>query len=484
MSLNAYAVKEAIQLALGAETRNLAYLACPNTPLASLVNRSTGLPQAKAIEVTQGTQPTNEYVPDVDYIVGCSNGWGASKRGEVDAHQLEISALCALISEKVNQHFAYARGTVSPVVIETINRFNEAVKSIGSNALGDVSVQMIDLPGPLKDATVLQDVESFAGRTVGTVDPVSCGEQIEAEMVEAISRTPEIAAWLATKGEGFVAHCWKEFFSSISNGSVDALRSEEIDEILAVYLLAQAYFDKPAKGTKGSLMSYNAALAALRDQAANRLSFESGQHAAMIQQQQLIKSWDSKCIYVIKQVFDDWNNPNAQSLIIASAMNAKPAIYLNQIVERSDELMQAWQRHLAAHNRAVENNRFVIYRDVLGQIIPAVVRDMADQIYAATMPQGQAVSLETHPLHLEFHKLLPKLLNDMRQADIDKMHDTITRVVCLSVFYFTDAYKILHGIDQACRKNPDLDAASAQAIVRTEYATDFVFDQLVVRQLV
>lgn len=481
MALQTYAIKEAIGLALQAEQRGVIYMAEPNTPLGCLTNLSTGMNQPVA-DITAGGE--SGYTPNIDYIQGASSGFGAARRGEVEAHQRELATMAETIAKRVDSHFRYARGVVQPVVIETINRFNDKVKDFRVDLMSDITVKMYDLPMALKDAAVQHDIKEFAGKTVGRIVEIQAGEVPEAEMIEAIGRTDEIKAWLATKGEGFLTHCWKESLANVTNGFIDHLREEGVDEILAFYLLAQAYMDRPPKGTMGALSSYNLALAAVRDQAANQLSFLSDQYADQCNSQLLIRSWDSNTIWVNKAVFDNWQNTNAQSLIVASCMDKRPAIYVNQIEERQAALLDAWKFRAAALKRSADNNRYVTYRDILSVVIPAVVVDMADQIYRDTLPAGQKLNLESHPLHLQFHKQLPQLLQDLRQPDIEDMASTITRLVCLSVFHFTDAYKILHGIDRACRANPQLDAASAQAIVRTEYVTDFVFDQLVIRKII
>jgi hypothetical protein len=475
------AINEAIQIAKVMESKGLRMLPASQTPLATLVEKSFCTTQDSVMN--SGTN--GEYEPDARFISSRAEGFGQSTRGDLDGHTRELMNLKDNIAKVVTDHMRYARSVASPVIVECINAFTNQLAGYHIDPSKDVKITMYDLPSILYDASMLQEVKKYAGAPARKVNDLALPIDInEEELVQKLSGDKEVATWLALLGDGFLPSVWSKWFTNITNDSLSYIRDEsDLDMVCAMFLLAQVYMDSPMKGVNSSLANYSTTLAAVRDTAANVLSFVSDQMQSYKDTGMIIKNHFDTEIVVVKPVFDEWTYSNPRGLIIAACSLKNPPRYVKQLTEQADQLIKKWELHVASINRIQDNTRFMVSRDILESVVQGVVAANAKKIYGPLVNNPETFDLATTPEFIQFKKRLGVILTKLEYNDFKNVSKLMTLVVGKCVFYFSSAYEILSGIDEAMEQNPKLSLNEAAYLARVKYIANWCFDQTLVTAL-
>ena len=80
-------------------------------------------------------------------------------------------------------------------------------------------------------------------------------------------------------------------------------------------------------------------------------------------------------------------------------------------------------------------------------------------------------------------QLVQEYVETLREEAIGDIWEVASRVVAERIFYYTDAYCILTGINDACKQNPNIDVNEAALLSTIEYVCEYVCDQLVVSDI-
>jgi hypothetical protein len=472
------AANEAILLAQELDSRGLMLTAQPGTPLAELV-------EPYHIVQADGAGNAKTYTPDVNYIVGVSNNFGDHLRGQDVKHTSTLDAFAMDIGKgAVQSHLKYAKTVVKPLVIELAEEFKKDIVGISYDPYKDTQVVMYDMPKPLMDASLRDDIlklkETPQRRDISHLSlPMLSVTEIAEKMITAQSGLDhEVQIWYASKGEGFLQKVWTVAFTDTpDDDSLSALMMgpDGLDVCLAVYLLASKLHNDPPEGVRSTLGNYNTNLLDLKVMVAVRLAFAMDTYDAFVSTGTLIKTYDQRRIEVVGDVYRKWIEEGGNnSLLLAAVLMPSPPIDAARIDEQRPILQERWERHVSMLRTTMENKRFVRYKELIRSRAIAVVNANAAEIYAEHLKgadgQGNGQSLENLAEYKQFHLKLNEFVYGIRDQDFDNIWDLSLSLVCDCVFYFTDAKKILKGNEAAF-------------LSMIEYVTDYVFDQIQLRAI-
>lgn len=491
------AVRQAVQLAKEFDARNMKLVASAGTPLAEMVTVS-GLNQCDLI------QPVGEYTPNEQYIVDASSNFNALQRGEMPIHNEKLDSFVDSIAPMVQSHLRFARNKVKPLITELAGRVNTAVAAQTVNLEEGYEVVVSELPAPLYDTGLRGDIAKMANvdldttdRAPGLLDPATTPEQILDMLkfnVKAMDQA--IALWLATRGPAFINETWREAFSTARQRSLNELLSgpNKVDASLFVLLVATKLHDTPPpEGVKMTLAAYNSALLWMKQQASIRLNFAIQEWDSAEESKLLIQSCVGRRITVYGHVYANWITAGgANSLLIANVQLDRPKRFVNDIDAAAAELLRLWERHSAMVRLAHDNRRFVTVKSILRQQTFAVVRDHMGEVFAHLPAYENNQSLKEDPSQWQVIQV-PELqeiaarvdayLETLREADMRNLFHTCMELIGNCVFWYTDSYKILRGIDIACQLNPEMDVGEAALLSLIEYVADFVIDQMALQPI-
>jgi hypothetical protein len=433
-----------------------------------------------------------QYDPSVNLIVGASNNFGGSSRGEVVPHTEKLDALKMSIAKYVRQHISFAKNVVRPLIEELAEEIKKDVSSIQLDPYKDTKIVTYDLPVPLTDAGLREELQAYKNKPVTTVRYVQCGfgdksptELKELMTVSQFGLDKELTNWYATKGDAFLQLVWTSCFTGQPNGSdFQSLKlgADGLDVCLAVFLLCEKLHDTPDAGSQISRGNFNQNLFALKSEAAARLVFAIEEYESFVKTQLLIKTYNPTQITVIGEVYRSWvENGGNNAMVLASTLMPTPILHVPLIQENRPALERRWNAYTAMLQTTLANKKYSYCREIAINRTRRLVAENFKGCYATVKDCAEVD--ENLPEYTEFKKRIVDVCMNISDKAFDNLWELSTTLVCDCVFYYTDAGKILKGIDDACAKNPDLDVKEAALLSLIEYVTDYVRDQLTVKSL-
>jgi hypothetical protein len=82
------------------------------------------------------------------------------------------------------------------------------------------------------------------------------------------------------------------------------------------------------------------------------------------------------------------------------------------------------------------------------------------------------------PEYKQFINNTFKFLDKLEVNDFTNIWKLVTNLVCDCLFFYTDAKKILLGIERAKELNPDVQIREALLLSTIEYVTDYICSQI------
>jgi len=473
----------AIKLATELDERNVKLTAIPGTPLADLVN--TMCLKQNDIVIVSDKLEQGAYQPNSNYIKDISSNFDGHKRGEEVLHNLKMDDVVGFLSKSVQSHLKFAKTVVKPVVTEVAQRMNDTIGNLNIDPFNGLKVVQIDLPKLLNDPSFFELLDKFKSATViPELKNLFFSEKSAEEIIRVISENQpmaqEIQEWAAVKGEAWLEAAWKSIMTNQpASQSFQSIRGEvdANDYYLLTYLACDALHNKPEEGIALSLGNYNQTLFEFKSNAAYYLQFNAQTHFNNVKSKLLIKNYSIKEIQVVGEVYRDWiKSGGNDGIVLAAVLVDRPIVWVNLIDENIQMLTKVWERHVAMIKTANNNNRYAKFRNVLKDAIENAVRENFQLCFGHLSETNEPST--TMPEYLQYQQSLEVFLSNIKDSDFDDIWKLVLSGVCQTVFYYTDAEKILAGIETAIRKNPTLEVNEAAYLSMIEYVTDYVCDQM------
>lgn len=472
------AAEAAISIAQELDAQRITLTPQAGTPLADLCAAAT-----QADVVPSGDA---EYVPDIALIIAAAAGFAEDGTSR---HDVLLNEYADEIHVKVGEHLNYAKNVVRPVISELVDAVQSDIANLPVDKFFAMNIVRQDLPAPLGSPVIRELLEEFEGVNFEPIndylplEPKSSEEIIEFMATGAADTDEAIATWAATKGSPFLQAVWNNIFTA--NGELrfdEVMRSDEgADAALLVFLVCKRLYDNPPSNTPMALAAYNQMVAAMRDQAALRASVGLESYLRDVRTGSLISRINPSELVVNGEVYDTWiAEGGSDAILYGSALSDRPARYVADINERAPDFKKAWESRNAYDTAKERNNRFARYTAILRGRAEQVMANNMDGIFAAHVTEGQAINKDL-PQYCEACRLMDELVSKVHIGDFDNLWLLCTQVICRSAFYFSDAEKILLGIDEACKANKDIEIRQAALVSLIEYVADWAADQIDVK---
>lgn len=469
------AAEAAISIAQELDAQRITLLPQAGTPLADLCAAAT---QADVV-VEAGA----EFVPEVALIVAAAAGFAEDGTSQ---HDVLTNTYADDIAPKVSEHLDYAKNVVRPVISELVEAVRQDIANLPVDVSFAMAIKRQDLPAPLASPVIRELLEEFQGVNFAPItqylplEPKSSEEIIEFMATGAADTDEAIATWAASKGSEFLQPVWNNIFTA--NGTMrfdEVMRSDEgAEAALVVFLVCKRLFDNPPAGTSMSLPAYNQLVAAMRDQAALRASVGLESYLRDVRTGSLISRISPSELTVNGEVYDKWiAEGGSDAILYGSALSERPARYVADINERAVDFKKAWESRNAYDTAKERNNRFARYTAILRGRSEQVMANNMDAIFGCHCTEGQLPNKDLAQ-YGEAIRLMDELVARVRIGEFDNLWLLCTQVICRSAFYFTDAEKILLGIDEACKTNPNIEIRQAALVSLIEYVADWAADQI------
>lgn len=476
------AASVAINIASEFDRRRLVLAPAEGTPLAELVSASD--------EVAISEAGATEWLPDAELIASISAGFAEDGSSR---HDEKLDAFAADIAPAVTQHLNFAKNVVRPVIAELVEAVTADIASLPVDVQYNLNIVKRSLPEPMLSAALADLVAEFKEtqyeplRTYVGLQPKSSDEVIELLATGAADTDEMIATWAAKKGGAFFTAIWDAVFTDApTEQRFDTLIQDDasgLDVAVVVFLLCKRLYDNPPEGAAMSLVDYNQKIADLRNQSALRIThgYESAERA--LRSGLLIARVDHKDLTVNADVYAKYlAEGGSDAVLFGSVLSDRPVKFIGDLNERAEEFKSLWEHRNRVLTAKERNNRFVNYKTILRERAEKVIADNMASIFSVTAPEGTEISKDL-PAYVQAIAAVEAFCDEVKEPQFKDIWTLATQLVCRTAFFFTDAEKILAGIDQACKDNEGIAIREAALISLIEYVTDWVCDQMQLKRV-
>jgi hypothetical protein len=473
--------KDTVELAIGIaqefDVRKMYLEAIPGTPLDALTRSCCLSEFAQMVD-------TKEYTPDAAYIEAMSN---RTEEGLPSKHDIELDAFSVDISAAVASHLNFAKNVVRPIISELVSSIETDIAAIPVNVQYNAEVIVVDMPEPMVSASFRELIEGFSNRdyfeltNYVNLKPLTAPEIIELMSTGYKEVDAAIAVFTAKLGDEFITTVYNAAFTAEPSKYKFSQLISDADTGLAaaviLFLLSNKLYDNPPKDTNISLANYNEAVSDFRIQSAIRIGhgyedFNRNEKLGLV-----IIKYNKNQVYVSGSVYRAWLEQGGNDAqLFGSVLSSTPAKYAVELNTRRSELVTAWEQANRMLTATASNERFITYRSiVMSRTISTVNANMKSCFEAVANDAQVTTELAAY---IQFTELLKAFMETTLEDDFKNLWSLALKIVCRTVFFYTDAEKILGGIEEACAVNTGIEIREAALLSLIKYVTDYVCNQM------
>lgn len=472
-----------LPLATLAATKGLVIDPVQGTPLAELVKTSNDLLMASSWCTAETDTAENE-------LARYAGNVSSSTTSNVETtHDTAMDAYIADVSKAVTNHISFAKNIVKPVIVELVE---EVQRSLGFvvNPSSQFKISMVDLPKPMQNAGFETSIAKYAEKPfIAPSSELRLGEvspQAILDMMLTGSKEYDegIKEWFVNKGDMFFMDIWNNLFrdfkeskptcvfsfSDCLNGSP---KDSVVDCALTIHLLSRKLYDDVPEGVTLTLPQYRELVAQYREASGIKLNLEYIKYASILKNKTLVASVDTdgKGLSVYGPIYREWLKAGGSNEALLGMLVGRETIYNQSLFDESkDRFIKDWNTYSLFTKTAEKNNEFNRIKDILTISFAKVMESMSstEKETVAAMPAFSQTVIT------KFKEELDKL----KTSDTTDIFNTCMLLVCRARFYYTDAEKILIGINLAVKANPNIDIREAALLSSIEYVVDYISDQM------
>ena len=454
------------------------------TPLAELVKVTNDLVAAGNACSAIGGETLEGFAEDLGRCVTATT--------EVSTgHDTLLDSYIDEISKAVSNHVSFAKNVVKPAIVEMVEDVQKGLGEVVSPS-SNFKIEIIDLPKPMQNAGFETSISKFAEKPyilpegelrLGEISPQGVLELMKTGSKEYDDR---ISEWFVAKGDLFFMNIWNNLFRDFKEGKPSVVCSfndyltskpgyEVADAALAIHLLSRKLYDEVPENTGLSLSNFRDLVAQYREASGIKLNLEYLRYANILKNKILVAfiKPDGKEILVNGAVYRDWLNNGGTNEVLLGMLVGNKSVYNQALIDEAKEgFLKDWNSYTVFNSSSEKNKTFNRFKDVLALSFAKILADMSDLEKEATVNAPNY----SEKVSTNFKDELSKL----KTSDVDDIYTTCLRLICRARFYYTDAEKILVGINEAVKANPNIDIREAALLSTIEYVIDYISDQLTV----
>ena len=485
----------AIEVAEEFDRRGLRLKARSDGPIEQL-GATASLQYAVPKNIVQTADELNApYTPTPEVIVA-ETSYPSALDPNKSVHDLELDSLIVTISDAVSQHFSFAKNTVRPLVKHLAGEIQRRMAAYPSVASFNPTLTKWDLPLPMLGESVKEAVFEYRDTAYGEIHRRTVAlPAIDAATANELIKTgsgsvdDEIAIWLATKPAEYLSEIYNTVFAATDVGQspasfetlVNAPR-EGVSAAFAIYLFASKLIDNPPEGVAMSLADYRIQMGDLLQQAGLRLSYAYAKRELDISTKLLILKPGTDEVVVFTPVYDEWIAAGGNNAVLfGTVCMDRPQLFAPALDEAAEDCLKTWEQQNRFLTVVQANKRFVNLKAAILHEAEELIATHLTECFGSLV-MANAIDFKSPEVVTALTKI-DEYVASLEEVDLKDVWKISTELVAKCVFYYTDAYKILMGINAAFQENPDIDVSEAALISLVEYVSDYVADQLVVVDL-
>jgi hypothetical protein len=466
--LNQNTLTTALALAERLESSRMAVYPVSGSPLEALVNSTRSDPallDSAGGDMAVFIAKVGAMANKVQEVYGTSH------------HNATIDQIAQLTIKAVRDHLAFAKTVVAPTINDLYTRVQASLADVNASVLLGMEVEVLAEPAPLENTQFQNSLRKFDGISLEDLPltlnlPDQTYDELRALVATGASQVDSaVAEWLATD-DGILPYIWSHVFQQkpVNNPKgFQALitdRQYGVTNALAIYLLARKLTDsKPLQGTQMSLGGYKQQIVDFRNQAGAALCRAIDRIERSIKNGVLVRDVvDGVKSVVYEPLYRKFlEEGGSNEILFGNALTGRGyLVTMKDLLANKGEFAERWNLHVGLTRTAESNKRFNKTKDFIELHFNAQLAEIA------ATEEGTANNIQ------HVRQLFEEVMRTVKSSDLDDLYTLCLKVVCRARYYKTDAERILLGIEQAKRDNPNLSVREAAMLSALNYTADWV----------
>lgn len=469
--LNQNSLMAAVPLTERLEDAKMSLYPVSGTPLEALVNATRS--DEGLFDASQG---------NMDVFIGHISTMANKVQPAygVSHHNATLDPIATMAIQAVSKHLQVAKNVVRPVVNDLFARVKGSLSEVDASALLGMEVDVLREPAPLANSQLANAVRKLEGLTIEDLPmrmrlpDLGPAELMELVLTGSSALDTAITEWLSTD-EGLLQYIWRHVFQQTPLDDPKSFlqlitdRVHGVNNSLAIYLFARKLMDgKPLEGTEMSLSGYKQQLVDLRNQSAASLARALDKIERSMKNGVLVREIVGTKTIVYEPLYRKFlEEGGSNEVLFANAIGgAKFHTTLKDLIANKAQLAERWNFHAALVRTEEANQRFVKTKEFIRLHFFAQLAEIAHTTEGAESNIAQVKNL------------FDVVMRDVRDSDLDDLHNLCMKIVCRARFYKTDAEMILTGISNAMKDNPQISPREAATISAINYVAVWVARQM------
>lgn len=394
-------------------------------------------------------------------------------------HDVVLEGSVKVVGESIKFNLDLAKNTVNPMVnnlVEQITKYSDQLK------------QQIRLPvtiepyftKPIISSPVLASmVQNYASipfvrvqlKSLNVERPVSFRETV---MTGASSIDAEIMDFIdSIGGDKVIEELWNIVFSKSTMNFTDLgqlIEPHYINDNNAVilFLISRRYHSDVPEGTDMDLSQWQLYMSSIRSQCGRAIN-------AIIKRKNTVNELNvlvaknntivadnniSGFIVVNGEVWNRWLKSGGTPELLLGAALVTYSFDYKSLLANKETYERGWANYFSLLKSKQDADTF----SELVKFTKVALNDAKNSI-----PEDKRMMEEN-----TIKTYLGQNLANLRPEDFNDLHRTMRRIVCKSFFRYTDAEKILVGIENVTAKHPDMDIREAALLATIDYVSEWV----------
>lgn len=469
-------IKNAVALGTVMTNNGLSIAPKAGTPLALLVTETRG----QQINISTDVEYNVENAIDnILYMANCKDSIL-----NTCPHDLAMDSVTETLIDAIKRHIVFSKTVVAPVIDELASKTIETIEGLNVSKLLNMNIvtwsapevlvapavrtELIKYDSVIYDNTALKlNLPSLTLTEIG--DLLKTGNRdIDSSLVK----------WFSVMGEGKILSLWADLFqfnqNPLNNNTPKFLetylddKTTGTDTSIFVYFLTRKMYDNPIAGVEMSLAEFNEVCAAFRNQAGSRLVRALAKLDSDVAGGLMVRSSSDTTIVVDEMLYRDWLEKGGDNdVLFGNTLGTRTFYSVGNLTANAEKLKADWMRHSALVTMAESGRKTTRFKQVMLSVF-------TEQI---SRPVGNEAT-EVKVTRQQMLDVFNEELNRFTEADLSKPYDFALRLVCRSRFPYTDAERILGGIDKVVKQNPNMNVSEAATISIIDYIAYWISTQI------
>ena len=404
------------------------------------------------------------------------------KEDRISSHTDAVNSTIDAIAPGIRNQLHVYRNIVNPTIKDLLERIDYDLQNISNKPISNMEIVEWNLPIPyynekLEDLAYRYSSHGTVDVTLKDIAEIPSNTELYELMCTGIATLDEsIKSWLSTVPDDYIATVWSDIFTK--SGSMMALmvnKDQGHAYALIAYLLSEKLVThEPLDCFKTTRAVFVSHLSAIRDFAGKYVYQYIQKNKKAIEEKNLILNINNNVTTVHAVVYDAWLEAGGTpEILLGNMLNKQRVMYGQLLMNNAQELTNKWNSYYAMQKQQLGNFQVSNIRHAIEKNFNSQINDARQKIR-----NNEKLDIPSIEECDNIEKLFKQEVNRYGGFNINDLPKAVTRLVCRSRFYKTNAETFLTMLNNIINDNPELPIFEASTVATINYISEWVLTQV------